>query len=83
MLSSSTVMLEETVPLPCRACEGITASKGTKELAGATELFGSLAYEQRHLLRAANLDAGFLLHFTIYKIQAPTQSFNYPSGTNV
>ena len=76
-------MLEKAAPLPCMAFESITASKGTKELAGAVGLFGSLAYEQRHLLWAANLDAGFLLCFTIYKIQAPTQSCNYPSGTNV
>lgn len=35
-------MLEKTVPLLCRAFEGFTASKGTKELAGATELFDSV-----------------------------------------
>lgn len=38
--------------------EGGTTSLGTKELVGTTELLNSLAYTQRHLLRAANVDAG-------------------------
>ena len=38
---------------------GGTASPGTKEPVGTTELPCSLAYKQRCLLREANLDASF------------------------
>lgn len=40
-------------------------SQGTKELAGAKHLPHLVAQNQKHLLKAAKLSAGFLLHFTI------------------
>lgn len=63
-LRISWVAVGEIVTL-LRVVRGGTAFQGTKELTVTTELPCSLAYEQRCLLRAANLDTGFLLHFTI------------------
>lgn len=53
------IMLGKTVPFLSVYLRGSTASLGTKELAGSTELPHSLAYLQRHLLRRANLDTSF------------------------
>lgn len=43
---------------------GGTAFPGIKEQAGSIELPRSLANKQGSLLKTANLDAGFLQHFT-------------------
>lgn len=58
-----------------------TASKGTKGPVGTTELLNSLAFEQRQLLRAANLDDSFLLYLEKKK-KAPVQLCDWFSGTN-
>lgn len=44
--------------------KGGSASQETKEMTGANMLPGSLALEQKHLLKTAKLGANFLLHFT-------------------
>ena len=58
--------LGETVSLSWSASgRGVIASQGTKEPEGTIAFPCPLSLEQRHLLRASNLDLGFSLCFTL------------------
>lgn len=57
---------KQTLPPSWSVSErGNIASPGTNETEGTIALSHSLSLGQRHLLRAANLDSGFLLCFTL------------------
>ena len=69
---------------PCLECiwEGRCDLSGDKRTGSVNMPPGSLAWEQRHLLRAAKLGAGYVLHFTINSEPLCSCAIAFPGQTS-